>query len=209
MQLINNVNSYPAAMASTSVPQPTARDAARNQVLEAARRCFRSDGLRANTMEDIARAAQTSRQTVYKYFSGRRELIEAAIAVRIAELADDILARDWSTMTLVEAFVTRTGAIVQSMRDDPELGVLLGDGSPLTLHEALWQPSVRQRGLTDWRPWLREARRAGLIRSDVTDDDLYDWLQTVLTSVILRPIPDPPYERMLVETFLLKSLSDS
>ena len=79
---------------------------------------------------------------------------------------------------------------------------------PLTLHEALWQPSVRQRGLTDWRPWLREARRAGLIRRDVTDDDLYDWLQTVLTSVILRPTPDPPYERMLVETFLLKSLSD-
>jgi AcrR family transcriptional regulator len=209
MQLIDHVNSYPAAMASSKVPPPTARDVARNQVLEAARRCFRRDGLRANTMEDIARAAKTSRQTVYKHFSGRRELIEAAIAVRIAELADDILAHDWTTMTLVEAFVARTAAIVQSMRDDPELGVLLGEGSPLTLHEALWQPAVRQRGLTDWRPWLREARRAGLIRSDVTDDDLYDWLQTVLTSVILRPMPDPPHERMLVETFLLKSLSES
>lgn len=159
-------------------------------------------------MEDVARAAQTSRQTVYKHFSGRRELIEAAIAARIAELADDILARDWSTMTLVEAFVARTAAVVESIRDDHELGVLLGEGSPLTLHEALWQTSVRQRGLTDWRPWLREARRAGLIRGDVTDDDLYDWLQTVLTSVILRPTPDPPYERMLLETFLLKSLSD-
>src|ERR1700761_7615477 len=104
---------------------PTARDVARSQVLEAARRCFRRDGLRANTMEDIARAAQTSRQTVYKYFSGRRELIEAAIAVRIGELADEILALDWTTMTLVEAFVARTAAIVQSMRDDPELRVLL------------------------------------------------------------------------------------
>jgi len=40
------------------------------------------------------------------------------------------------------------------------------------------------------------------------DDDLYDWLQTVLTSVILRPDPDPTHERMHVETFLLKSLSD-
>jgi hypothetical protein len=28
-------------------------------------------------------------------------LIEAAIAARIAELADDILGHDWSTMTLV------------------------------------------------------------------------------------------------------------
>jgi len=111
-------------------------------------------------------------------------------------------------MTLAEAFVARTAAIVQSIRDDQELGVLLGDGSPLTLHEALWQPSVRQRGLTDWRPWLREARRAGLIRGDVTDDDLYDWLQTVLTSVILRPDPDPTHERILLETFLLRSLSD-
>ena len=203
-----NVNSYSAAMATTKVSPPTARDVARGQVLDAARRCFLHDGLRANTMEDIARAAQTSRQTVYKYFSGRRELIQAAVAARIAELADDILAHDWSTMTLAEAFVARTAAIVQSIRDDQELGVLLGDGSPLTLHEALWQPSVRQRGLTDWRPWLREARRAGLIRGDVTDDDLYDWLQTVLTSVILRPDPDPTHERILLETFLLRSLSD-
>lgn len=206
MQKLSDVNSYPAAMASSNVSPPTARDAARSQVLEAARGCFLRTGLRTNTMEDIARAAQTSRQTVYKYFSGRRELIEAAIAARIAELADDILAHDWSTMSLVEAFVARTAAVVQSIRDDHELGVLLGEGSPLTLHEALWQPSVRQRGLTDWRPWLREARRDGLIRGDVTDEDLYDWLQTVLTSVILRPIHDPPYERMLVETFLLKSL---
>ena len=115
-------------MATTKVSPPTARDVARGQVLDAARRCFLHDGLRANTMEDIARAAQTSRQTVYKYFSGRRELIEAAVAVRIAELADDILAHDWSTMTLAEAFVARTAAIVQSIRDDQELGVLLGDG---------------------------------------------------------------------------------
>jgi AcrR family transcriptional regulator len=205
--MFGHVNSYSAAMARSGIRPPTARDVARGQVLKAARRSFLRNGLRANTMEDIARAAKTSRQTVYKYFSGRRELIEAAIAARIAELADEILAHDWNTMTLVEAFVARTAAIVQSIRDDNELGVLLGEGSPLTLHEALWQPSVRQRGLSDWRPWLREARRAGLIRGDVTDDDLYDWLQTVLTSVILRPTPDPPYERMLVETFLLTSLS--
>jgi hypothetical protein len=72
----------------------------------------------------------------------------------------------------------------------------------------MWQPSVRQRGRTDLRPWLREARRASLIRGDVTDHDLYDWLQTVLTSVIPRPTPDPPHARMLIGTFSLKSLSD-
>jgi AcrR family transcriptional regulator len=195
-------------MTSTQAAPRTARDLARGQVLDAARACFLRDGLRRNTMEDIAHAAQTSRQTVYKYFSGRRELVEAAVAARIAELADAILAHDWSTMRLAETFVVRTAAIVQSIRNDRELGVLLGDGSPLTLHEALWQPSVRQRGLTDWRPWLREARHAGLVRGDVTDDDLYDWLQTVLTSVILRPDPDPAHERMFLETFLLKSLGN-
>src|SRR6202020_2923531 len=99
MRTLSNVNSYPAAMASTKGSPPTARDAARNQVLQAARGRFLSEGLRANTMEDIAHAARTSRQTVYKYFSGRRELIEAAIAARIAELADEILDHNWSTMT--------------------------------------------------------------------------------------------------------------
>jgi AcrR family transcriptional regulator len=185
------------------------REVARSQVLETARACFRHEGLRATTMEAVAKAAGTSRQTVYKYFPNRSELIEAAVAERISELADEIIARRWGDDTLKDVFVRRCVAVVDAIRGDDELALLLGDGSPLTLHQALWQPSVWGRGLSDWRPWLRDARRAGLIRGDVTDDDVYEWLQTVLTSIILRPDPDPEHQRVLIETFLVESMRSS
>lgn len=193
-------------MSTPSVAQQSARDIARGQVLKAARDCFRRDGVRVTTMEHIAKAAGTSRQTVYKCFSSRLELIGAAVADRIYELADDIAAQAWDERALVETFVKRTSATVQAIRNDAELAILLGEDSPMTLHQALWQPSVRQRGFKDWQPWLREARRAGLIRGDVTDDEIYEWLQTVLTSIILRPDPDPEHQREMIETFLVDSL---
>jgi AcrR family transcriptional regulator len=193
-------------MSTPSVVQQSARDIARGQVLKAARECFRRDGVRVTTMEHIAKAAGTSRQTVHKCFSTRLELIGAAVADRIWELADDIDARDWDEDDLVDTLVKRASATVEDIRDDPELANLLGEDSPMTLHQALWQPAVRQRGLRDWQPWLRQARRAGLLRGDVTDDDIYEWLQTVLTSIILRPDPDPEHQRALIETFLVDSM---
>jgi len=193
-------------MTRPSVSSLSARELARDQILKSARECFQRQGLRVTTMEDIAKAAGTSRQTVYKLFATRLDLVGAAVTDRISELADDLLARTWSDGSLWEAFVNRASAVVEDIRNDEELAVLLGEDSPLTLHQALWQPAVRQRGLSDWQPWLREARRAGFVRGDVTDEDVYEWLQTVLTSIILRPDPDPEHQRSLIETFLADSL---
>ncbi|MCD2194558.1 TetR/AcrR family transcriptional regulator [Actinomycetospora endophytica] len=165
------------------------RDATRQQVQAAARNCFAAVGVRKTTMEDVARRADVSRQTLYKHFAGRRELVEAAGGARIAELADDILARDWGDAGPAEVFLDRCQAIVASIRNDTELGLLISEG-PLTLHEILWQPEVWLRGLTDWTGWLRSARSDGLVSGELTDEDLYDWMQTVLTSIILQPTTD-------------------
>lgn len=191
--------------AETFAQQP-GRDGVRALILKAARDSFRRVGLKATTMEDVAKAAGTSRQTVYTCFANRRDLVGAAIADRISEIADDILARHWDEELLINAFVDRTAAIVDNIRTDAELALLLGAGSPLTLHQALWQPAVRQRGFRDWQPWLRQARRTGLIRGDVTDDDVYEWIQTVLPSMVLRPDPDTAHERALIRTFLVQSI---
>jgi AcrR family transcriptional regulator len=188
-----------------SVPN-SPREIARGEILKAARDCFSRNGIRVTTMEEIAKAVGVSRQTVYKSFATRLDLINAAVAERISELADDILSRSWDEGALIDTFVRRATAVVDDIRRDDELAILMGEDSPLTLHQALWQPAVHDRGLRDWQPWLRQARKEGLIRSDVTDTDIYEWLQTVLTSLILRPDPDPEHQRTLIEVFLVNSL---
>lgn len=194
---------------TSPVPKPadlSQRDVSRGLILTAARDCFRRDGIRV-TMDVIARAAGVSRQTVYKNFATRLDLVNAVIAERISELADDILGRTWNGASLIDTFVRRASAVVEAVGSDAELALLLGPDSPVTLHQALWQQTVHDRGLHDWQPWLRQARKEGILRADVTDADIYEWMQTVLTSLILRPNPNPEHQRTLIEVFLVDSLA--
>ena len=46
-------------------------------IIEAALRCFRTQGLRKTTIVDITRAAAVSRSTVYEYFADKPAIVEA------------------------------------------------------------------------------------------------------------------------------------
>jgi AcrR family transcriptional regulator len=183
------------------------RTDAREQVLAAARDCFLRNGIRKTTMEDVAVAAGTTRQLVYKLFFGRKELVQAAIVARFVEIAGRISAAEWTHGSLEEAFTRGSLAVIEGVRDDHELSVLLGEGSPLALHEVVWLDSVARGALRFWAPWLDRARREGLLRDDISDADIAGWLQTVYPSLILRRGLDRAEERRLIEHFVLTSLA--
>lgn len=182
------------------------RSAARYQVLVAARQCFLTIGVRRTTMASVARAAQTTRQVIYKLFLGRRELVEAAVAERITELADEIVLRHWTTDSLIESFTAASIEVIDRIRDDDELGVLLDEGSPITLHEALWMDAIIDRNQKFWIPWLEQARGEGLLRDDVSTQDISDWLETVYASMILRTSMNTNDKRFQIEKFVLPAM---
>jgi AcrR family transcriptional regulator len=188
------------------------RTRAREEVLAAARACFLAEGVRATTMEDVAREAGVSRQLVYKLFLGRRELVEAAVSARTTEIADAI-AEEYDlealrrASDLAETFVAVSVAVIERLRSDEELAVLLAPGSPVTLHEALWSEELTERGERFWLPLLQQARAMGLLRTDLSLAELSDWLRTVYTSMILRPDLEPGTEREIIQRFVLTSLA--
>ncbi len=188
----------------------SARAQAREQVLAAARACFLRDGVKATTMERVAREAGVSRQLVYKLFLGRRELVEAAVSARTREIADQIAAEhaiDGPISDVAELFTTVSVAVIERLRWDSELAVLLAPGGPITLHEALWSEELTERGERFWLPMLERARAEGLLRADLSTRDLSDWLRTVYTSMILRPDLHPDSEREIIQRFVLTSLA--
>jgi AcrR family transcriptional regulator len=196
----------------TSTPALTVRSQSRARVLEAARACFLAEGVRATTMEDVAATAGVSRQLVYKLFLGRRELVEAAISARTTEIADAI-AEEYEVdalrraRELAETFVAVSVAVIERLRGDEELAVLLATGGPVTLHEALWSEELTARSERFWLPLLEQARTQKLLRADLSLSELSDWLRTVYTSMILRPDLDPAEERTVIEGFVRTSLS--
>ena len=59
-------------------------DAGRQQIVEAARAHFFSHGFRSVTMDDLATELGMSKKTLYAYFPGKVELLEAVLADKFA-----------------------------------------------------------------------------------------------------------------------------
>lgn len=63
-------------------------DARRRQILEAAARCFARNGFHATSMQDVLKEADLSAGAVYRYFSGKEELIAAIVGEVLDEVRD-------------------------------------------------------------------------------------------------------------------------
>jgi AcrR family transcriptional regulator len=67
------------------------RRSRREQIMAAAWRCFFRTGIQGTSMEEIIREAQLSAGAVYLYYSGKDELIFAAISTYMTNLRDRLL----------------------------------------------------------------------------------------------------------------------
>jgi AcrR family transcriptional regulator len=61
-------------------------DARRRQILDAAALCFARNGFHATSMQDVLKEADLSAGAVYRYFSGKEELIAAIIGEVLGEV---------------------------------------------------------------------------------------------------------------------------
>ncbi|MGW0763463.1 TetR/AcrR family transcriptional regulator [Streptomyces sp. NPDC002814] len=61
-------------------------DARRRQILDGAARCFARNGFHATSMQDVLKEADLSAGAVYRYFSGKDELITAIFTEVLGEV---------------------------------------------------------------------------------------------------------------------------
>lgn len=64
-------------------------------LLEAAVSCFTAKGVKATTIEDIASVANVTRRTVYRYFTGKADILEALVDIerdRMFQRLEDVVA---------------------------------------------------------------------------------------------------------------------
>src|SRR4051794_24119465 len=113
---------------STSQLQQTVNERSNemlDRILGAARECFSRYGVHRTSMNDVAKAAGVSRQTLYNTIAGRQELIEAVVVLRIEEMSDELRVVMERQPTFVDAVVETSLASVELARKDPELTNLM------------------------------------------------------------------------------------
>lgn len=75
----------------------------RNHILEAANQCFSQLGIQRTSVQDVARMANVSRGTVYRYFEDRGVLVEAAIEFGAQKFYKEVAAAMAKKSTLAES----------------------------------------------------------------------------------------------------------
>ena len=187
----------------------SSRDEALQPIVGAARECFASAGVQRTRMEDVARGAGLSRQAIYRYVSGRDDLVELAIVERCREFADELSAAiDAEPPDVIEAMIDLMLRLMKAGREDPEF-VLLAEAMPrVRLNLLLTSAGSPMHAVVAgcFERLFEVASERGLLRDDITRREMVEWLQGILTLFTPRADLDVSETRRYLKEFALRCL---
>ena len=166
------------------------RDARREQILSAAKRCFVRNGFHETSMQDLFAEAGLSAGAVYSYFASKDEVILAIAEENLRDVLALIhtLATDPDRKGIGSTLASVLEMIRRKNADDD-----LGPVAVLVWAEALRNPALHQRfqkSLTQLRRDLakvvKEQQRAGTLPSGVGADGIASLLLAVVPGFILQ-----------------------
>jgi TetR/AcrR family transcriptional regulator, transcriptional repressor of aconitase len=166
------------------------RDARRDQILSAARRCFLRDGFHATSMQDLFTEAGLSSGAVYRYFASKDDVITAIAEENMRDVVTmihDVASRQPNRP--VGTVLADIFKIVQT--NDAQDG--LAGLALLSWSEALRSPVLAERFAelfaqmrADLTEVVREHQRAGNLPQQVPAESLATVLKTIVPGYILQ-----------------------
>lgn len=161
-------------------------DTTRTRILQAALESFQQLGIAKTNLHDVARAAQVSRGTVYRYFSERRELIDAAIELR-AKKYYSTAAERMSRHATLSGQIGALGEVFAESINDMQHHRLGPDDAALMRLSAEDREGALHRMSLFLVPYIRNARARDEVRSGIDVAEASEWIARVLMSVTTLP----------------------
>jgi AcrR family transcriptional regulator len=175
------------------------RDLAAERILDAAAELFRTNGVAATGMAEVATAAGCSRATLYRYFENRQALRVAFVhreARRIgAVVAEQTAAIEDLDQRIVEAVL----AALRAVRGEPTLAAWFRQGDASIATELAHSSDVIAA--------LSASFGAGPGGGPLGDGPEARWLVRVIVSLLTVPGADEAEERALLERFVAPALT--
>jgi AcrR family transcriptional regulator len=162
-------------------------DFAREQLVDAAWRCYQRSGVAKTTVEHVAREAKVSRTTVYRYFQNRDEVLTGVLVREIAVLLDVLRGRvdevegfgDYlvEAMAGIAELVPQSVVFQQMQQEENSVAARLCISSDDAL--AIAAGFIEQR--------FTLARQRGELREGIELPALVDWTVRILAAYMLTP----------------------
>lgn len=154
----------------------------REQILEAANLCFAQLGIQRTSVQDVARMANVSRGTVYRYFEDRTILIEAAIEFGAQKFYREVAAAMAKKSTLAEKLGAMAETHAKILLDHRTRNRLMADDAELMRHMISDGDSAVRRTTEFLVPYVREAQERGEVGAGVEVTAASEWLARIIYS---------------------------
>jgi AcrR family transcriptional regulator len=167
----------------------------RQQILDAALRCFAREGFHRTTMQDIVREAALSPGAIYRYFAAKEDIVAALASERHrSELA---MLRDAAAAPNVEDGLHRLLPAFLGLLSDPD------EQEWRRVTVQIWGEALRsapvmevaREGLDEplrvIAAWIRRGQRAGRLARDLDPDALARVAAAIFQGLVLQQAWDP------------------
>lgn len=162
--------------------------AARSRIVAGARKHFLAHGFRAVTMADLAAEVGMSKKTLYEHFPGKRALLEAVLTAKLEQTEGQLADISGNRAT---DFSGRLHALLRCIRAQAEeiQPPFLRDLARET-PELFARVRERRRAFIHryFGSLLREGRAAGMIRRDVPERLMVEFLCGVTDAIVNPPM---------------------
>ncbi|MEV2211902.1 TetR/AcrR family transcriptional regulator [Streptomyces sp. NPDC050997] len=166
-------------------------DARRRQILDAAALCFARNGFHATSMQDVLKEADLSAGAVYRYFSGKEELIAAIVGEVLGEVhaAFEAAARQspppppdqLAAAVLSRALALRAGLTLDGVPAFPRLVVQVWSEIPRNESLAAVLTEGYDAVRAAWGRIVEAYQEAGIMRPDIAPDHV---ARTMIAAVL-------------------------
>jgi AcrR family transcriptional regulator len=169
---------------------PGTEDEARRRIVEAATACLDRAGLAKTSLSDVAAEAGVTRQTVYRYFPGLKDILRAVALAGVEEFAGRMERHLATFGTAAEAAVESVVFAVRTLPGEPHMGLLLQAGEADYFTDGVISPLAFSYGARILRNLPVDWAGAG-IASDEELQGLAEVLMRLFLSFLQYPSTPP------------------
>ncbi|OBH38310.1 TetR/AcrR family transcriptional regulator [Mycobacterium sp. E183] len=184
----------------------------RDQILEAANECFTQLGIQRTSVQDVARKANVSRGTVYRYFEDRNVLIHAAIEFGAQRFYREVASAMSKKNTLAEQVGAMAETHAKILLDHRTRNRLMADDAELMRHMVADGDAAVRRTTKFLEPYVRDAQKRGEVGAGVDVTAGSEWLARIIYSFstvnqgLTFDMTKPATVRRYVEKFAINGL---
>ncbi len=166
--------------------EPAVDDSTRSRILDAALQCFMQLGIDKTSLLDVARTADLSRGTVYRYFDDRQALVDATVIYN----TENYYAEAVSAMSSYPKLVDQIGAFAEVFArniGNYRRNWLVNDDRELLRLIATDRDGGLRRMSNFIAPYVEASKERGEISASVDPREAGEWIARMFMSLTVMP----------------------